>query len=108
MFFINFYLTRIRQIIISIRSFRCARINPSNKEVFWALVKLFSDRKASAHMTQKNTMILLTEKRSHTGSGKTFSDQKATVQRHQKTLFFAQIEWFYSALQKLIQNLMQT
>ena len=59
-------------------------------------------------MTQKNTMILLTEKRSHTGSGKTFSDQKATVQRHQKTLFFAQIEWFYSALQKLIQNLMQT
>ena len=52
--------------------------------------------------------ILLTEKGSHAGSGKTFSDQKATVQRHKKTLFFAQIGGFYSALQKLVQNLMQT
>ena len=33
-------------------------------------------------------MILLSEKRGRLAPGKTVADQKATAQRHQKTLFF--------------------
>ena len=53
-------------------------------------------------------LFLLTRKFVVLGTDKTFSNQKATGQRHQKTLFFAQIRWFYSTLYIPIQNLMQT
>ena len=82
--------------------------------IHFQITHITSDRKSDyidlsfSKLLPKSTLFSLPWKVVLLGSGKTFSDQKATVQRHQKTLFFAQTEWFYSALQKLTQNLMQT